>query len=302
MAVESPRDPVQQRLEPMLALRRSDGSFAYRSGGPGQAECTCYALLALKAVGHPMDGDVARSLDWLASLEREDGGFAPQTSILTSNWVTGLISITMGAYQRTETQRKAVEWLLGITGGESARWRHVIHNLLGTKTEYPQTHQGWPWAVGTAAWLEPTVLGTLAMLCAQTPDLFPDLRTRIGERFDEARKMLLDRRCADGGWNYGAPIALGIGALSYPETTGMALFGLQGTAAEVLSKSTLLAHRMLAGKPHANGVSWLQLGLSAFGEAADAGEEEAIQCRNCLDYALRVLALKAIGGTNVFKA
>lgn len=302
MAADSLHDPVQRRLESLLALRRSDGSFPYRPGGPGQAECTGYSLLALKAAGHPLDREINQSLDWLEALGREDGGFAPQPSVSTSNWVTGLVSIAMGAYHRAEPQRKSLEWLLGTTGVETAWLPRFLRGILGIQTAYPQNHPGWPWAVGAAAWLEPTVLGTLAMMQARKPGSFPALRARIDERFGEARNMLLDRRCADGGWNYGAPIALEIDALSYPETTGMALLGLQGASPERLAGATALAQRMLAAKPHANAASWLQLGLSAFGEAADAGEEEAIQCRNCLDYALRILALKAIGGTNVFSA
>ncbi len=300
MAVDSPRDPAQGRLEALLSMRRSDGSFSYRPGGPGLAECTCYALLALKSAGHPANPAIAQSLDWLEALRREDGGFAPQPSVNTSNWVTGLISITMGVYGRTEPQQRSLEWLLGTTGAESAWLPRFLRGILGIETSYPQNHTGWPWAAGATAWVEPTVLGTLAMRRAQREDRFPSLRAQIDRRFGEARKMLLDRRCADGGWNYGAPVALEIDALSYPETTGMAILGLQGVPAKAISDSTALAQRMLAAKPHANATSWLQLGLSAAGEAADAGEEEAIQCRNCLDYALRVIALRAVDGANVF--
>lgn len=293
---------VQRRLKPLLAMRRSDGSFPYRPGGPGLAESTCYALLALKAVGHTEDRGIVECLDWLETLEREDGGFAPQPAVSKSNWVTALVSSTMGAYNRTEPQRKSVEWLLGTAGGETARLPRFLRSVLRIETAYPQIHSGWPWSVGATAWLEPTVLGTLAMMKARKPERFPSLQPQIVQRFDEARKMLLDRRCADGGWNYGAPISLEIDSPSYPETTGMALLGLQGLSAEAAPGAAALARKMLAAKPHANGVSWLQLGLSAAGEPVDIGEEEAIQCRNCLDYALRVIALQAIGGTNIFKA
>lgn len=302
MAADTLHDRAQRRLEPLLTMRRKDGSFSYRPGGTGLAECTCYALLALKAVRHPVDGEIKQSLDWLESLGREDGGFAPQSSVSTSNWVTALVSTTMDAYDRTEPQRKSIGWLLRTVGGETAWLPHFIRGILGIQTEFPQIHPGWPWAVGASAWLEPTVLGTLAMLKAQKSGRYPSLQPRIVQRFDEARQMLLDRRCADGGWNFGSPVALEIDTPSYPETTGMAILGLQGITSAALTVSASLARAMLTARPHANAASWLQLGLSTSGEPVDIGEEEAIQCRNCLDYALRVIALKAIDGCNVFTA
>ena len=40
--------------------------------------------------------------------------------------------------------------------------------------------------------------------------------------------QLMDVRSRDGGWNYGSPAALGVDLPSYPETTALALVGLQG--------------------------------------------------------------------------
>ncbi|MCZ2153369.1 MAG: terpene cyclase/mutase family protein [Bryobacterales bacterium] len=292
---------MERRLESLLAMRREDGSFSYRPGGVGLAECTCYALLALKASSYPQATEISRSLDWIETLSRDDGGFAPQPSVATSNWVTALVSIVMATYDRIEAQKRSLVWLLRATGAESARWRRTIQKFLGIELDYPQDYDGWPWAVGATAWTEPTVLGTLAMQKARVPGRFPALEAHINERYDDARKMLVDRRCASGGWNYGAPTALKIGADSYPETTGMALLGLQGMT-DAVPGALAVARRMLDSKPHANGVSWLQLGLAASDQAAEAGEEEAIECRNCLDYALRVIALAAVGGNHVFRA
>jgi hypothetical protein len=46
-----------------------------------------------------------------------------------------------------------------------------------------------------------------------------------------SERMLLDRRCRDGGWNYGNRRVLGADLPSYPETTALALMALDGHAA-----------------------------------------------------------------------
>jgi hypothetical protein len=46
-----------------------------------------------------------------------------------------------------------------------------------------------------------------------------------------SERMLLDRRCRDGGWNFGNRRVLGADLPSYPETTALALMALNGHAA-----------------------------------------------------------------------
>ena len=46
-----------------------------------------------------------------------------------------------------------------------------------------------------------------------------------------SERMLLDRRCRDGGWNFGNRRVLGADLPSYPETTALALMALNGHTA-----------------------------------------------------------------------
>jgi hypothetical protein len=79
--------------------------------------------------------------------------------------------------------------------------------------------------------------------------------------------MLLDRRCPDGGWNYGAPRALGVPLPSYPETTAMALLGLQGAEPRALEESYRAAKAGLASGNPPSAAPWLGLALLLHGRA-----------------------------------
>ena len=296
MAETTAQERVAAYRERLLASRNGDGSWPYRKG-IGLGESTCLALLALRAAGDEASG-FAASVEWLETLRREDGGYAPQAAVGFSNWVTILASIVMLEYGREDASKRAVEWMLGQTGIE-ARWVSRLTRTVGNSpAPYPQRFHGWPWVGETNAWVSPTALAAVALLRAER--VMGDARIR--ERVEQAEGMLLDRRCADGGWNYGAPEVLEVKATSYPETTGMALVGLQTKAEESMPGAVALAQTMLAETRVASAASWLQLALSARGIAAATGEEGAIQCRNTHDLALRILALRALEGNNIFKA
>ena len=69
----------------------------------------------------------------------------------------------------------------------------------------------------------------------------------------------MDVRCQDGGWNYGSKTARGDDLRSYPETTGIALVGLQGRGDLQLSFD--LAKRMLDETTLPMARAWLTIAL-----------------------------------------
>ena len=75
----------------------------------------------------------------------------------------------------------------------------------------------WPWFPGTSPWVEPTSYAVLSL-------------RRMGmqshERCEQGVRMLLDRQCADGGWNYGNPEILGAALESDLTTTARAALAL----------------------------------------------------------------------------
>jgi hypothetical protein len=75
--------------------------------------------------------------------------------------------------------------------------------------------------------------------------------------------MLLNVRCVDGGWNYGNRTARGDELRSYPETTGIALVGLQGRPE--LGKTLDLAGGMLRETASPMARAWLTIALRVNG-------------------------------------
>jgi hypothetical protein len=88
--------------------------------------------------------------------------------------------------------------------------------------EYDARFYGWGWTFGTSSWTEPTCHAVLALRSAARLRPTPEIEARIAC----ARKMLLDRRCSDAGWNYGNRRVRGFNLPSYAQTTGLALLAL----------------------------------------------------------------------------
>src|SRR5262249_42902645 len=85
------------------------------------------------------------------------------------------------------------------------------------------TLQGWPWIEESFSWVEPTAWCMLAMKISSA--LLPD-RERAA-RIDEAERLLLDRMCQTGGWNYGNSNTLGRELSAHVPTTALALLALR---------------------------------------------------------------------------
>jgi hypothetical protein len=82
--------------------------------------------------------------------------------------------------------------------------------------------QGWSWMADTFSWVEPTAWCLLALKQWR----------RVGSEIDSARidiaeRLLIDRCCREGGWNYGNSNMLGQQLKPFVPTTAIALLSLQ---------------------------------------------------------------------------
>lgn len=277
------------RLEFLLEHQNADGGWGYFPGGQSWLEPTVYAALALYGL---RDDAVGRAWALIRNWQNPDGGWRPNAAVLASTWVTAL-AITLGdtVGEAGAAIQKGVEWLAKSRGAESSPLARALRVFGMGPIEREVKHKGWPWCPGTSAWVEPTAHALVALrrVARRVPD------RSLLQRIESGERMLAAVRCTDGGWNYGSPRALGVDLPSYPETTGLALVGLQRRA-----PSDAFAHARDLARNGASPLAraWLNIALRTAGEeAVDEGgdrsfavaaESDVLQCA--------VEALSARGG------
>lgn len=238
----------------LAAARLRDGGFGLAHGGASEAEPTAVAALAL-------DDPVARA--WLARTQRPDGGFA-------------------AADGRPESPSVAALAALALADDREARSRafaHALANRAPTVGESGDGDQdgrdGWGWTNDSYSWVEPTSRVLLA-----TKILHPDdAATRA-----EAVRILRERHCLDGGWNYGSTSVKGVDLRGYAQTTAVALMALQGEAPSLVDPALRFLKKRWRDEP-----GGLTLAQSAV--ALDLHRAEGVgEIRTALDTAFRKTA------------
>lgn len=249
-------------LESLLNLQQSDGGWAY-STDSSWTEPSCYAILALRSAAGPGQA-VCRAAEWLARRQRRDGGWSPGQAVEQSTHVTSLAILAFsGLAGYEDIAERGVGWLVQQGGAETSFWARVARVAMGTQSGATE-HTGWPWFPGAAAWVIPTSLSILALLKQKRGKY----RREIEARVEDARSFLLNRRCPDHGWNHGGLFRAGETPSSYPETTGIALLALAGTATPELAPSIDCGEQHAREPRSSEGDSWLRLGLSVHGRMA----------------------------------
>ncbi|MDX1578798.1 MAG: hypothetical protein R3266_09940, partial [Gemmatimonadota bacterium] len=123
-----------------------------------------------------------------------------------------------------EARRRAGRWLLEQEGRRVAWWIRFLTRFIPEPRRLALDPDliGWPWVEGTFSWVEPTSYALMAL-----KRLRPELPARETEsRIEEAERLLFDRVCPGGGWNYGNSVVFGEALWPYPDTTALALLAL----------------------------------------------------------------------------
>ncbi len=246
------------RLELLRRAQNADGGWGYFPGKQSWLEPTCYAILALRGRD---DRAAARGWNLVRSWQLPDGSWRPAGQVQTESWGTALgvtLATVFGASDASFT--KGLAWLLETVGADSGWLNRIVTHLHLSGVDSDSSLEGWPWKPGTAAWIEPTAHTLVALKKASmhAPSDTLHRRVRVGE------EMILNRRCADGGWNYGNRAVLNVDLPSYPETTAVALLGLQGRPRKELAPALALAQK-LAGQTRSLARAWLSICLRIYG-------------------------------------
>ena len=184
----------------LKAQRNADAGWAYLPGSVSASEPTCYAALALHGGEHRDDAEL-QTLGWIAR-HAENESSEPL-------WTKSLSLLTLsGLSARPEIRTRLRQFLLSV-GGKPLPSAKDLNGEL----------RGWSWIEGTFSWVEPTSYALLALKKAGD---------RTHPRIQEAERLLLDRVCADGGWNYGNRKVRDIALTSMAPTTALAAMALQG--------------------------------------------------------------------------
>ena len=198
-------------LEELLVRgRNADGGWGYYPGKSSRLEPTAWAALA------PHDR-ISGASDALRNWSSEGGLLLERAGGGMPNF--GFHGVALLAMQACGVEHEAGNATL-VDG---------LQRVKGIKLQsYPNsrqdnTLQAWSWFPDTFSWVEPTAWCTLSLKkLAKTPG------ARVNTaRLEEAERMLINRSCEAGGWNYGNPDAMGQQLRPYIPTTAIALLAMQ---------------------------------------------------------------------------
>ncbi|MEO7193065.1 MAG: hypothetical protein ABI051_18610 [Vicinamibacterales bacterium] len=212
----------EDALRDLLAVATAVAGIPYLAGKNARLEPSAWALLALSASSSPLSS-ARPTAEFLTAAQRPDGWLAEGGGWPVNVASNALVAFTWSVLPDLAPQPVRTRLLDALSASRGIQAPNEPHagqdNML----------QGWPWTDGTFSWVEPTAWGVLALKHARRRGwTAPGADARI----DESERLLLNRTCRSGGWNFGNAVVMNQDLRAYIPTTALALLALQDRTAE----------------------------------------------------------------------
>lgn len=253
---------MQQYIDLLTSRKLDDGGFATRPGGAYRCDVSAWATLTLRTLGVAAEALQASRVR-LARDQLDDGRVPLHREHDYAVWPTPLCILAWSSSDAFASNvQRAADFLLAHQG-------EVPWDLGSSPFGHDLSLIGWPWALGTVSWVEPTALCMMALRAVGKED---------HPRLAEATRLLLDRMLPEGGWNYGNTTVYGKVLEPLPVTTGAALCALAGRVKrkQVASSLGYLANELHALRTPLS-LGWSLLGLSSWQEYPETAKEKVAE-------------------------
>jgi hypothetical protein len=246
----------------LLEARNEDGGWAYLPQAHTRLEPSCWAALALAHVDR-REVDI----DWLRRWPTENGWLSDVPSAPPNITFNALAALTL---LQSESGHAFAERLI-------TRLISIKGNTYRNAPELRQDNSlaAWSWIEGTISWVEPTAWCLLALKQRRKRH---GSTTEMDARIDVGERMLIDRACRDGGWNYGNSRVYESDLLPHVPTTALALLAMQDRRTSgVVQRSLARLRRDVDTERSAVALSLSAICFRAYGEPSAETEQALLE-------------------------
>ncbi len=224
----------------LRSMRNDDGGMPPSENGASEPEPTALASIAL---------DDARAVAWLESHQAGDGGYLVGPPGVGNDSPTPLAAL---ALPPGPSRDRALAYV-------------IAHQVQPTGNDERFPHdadtRGWGWTSRTFGWVEPTARAVHA-LKVLAPSGAADVLA-------DGLRVLEDRECANGGWNYGNPEVLGRALEPYLQTTAAAVIALHDQPGALRDRGVAVLRRLWRDEQGGLGWAMTLVALELCGVEAD---------------------------------
>ena len=292
------RVPADVRLrQALMAGANPGGGWGYYPGKASRLEPTCWAMLALGALP---DEAAAPHREFLARCQQPSGWLVEDPRWPINIAFNALAAFTWLTRRSLATEPMRARLLAALTASKG------IQTPQTDSVSQNNQLQGWPWIDATFSWVEPTCWGLLALKKARGLGAAgQDAASRVAE----AERLLLDRACTPGGWNFGNANVLHQDLRPYVPTTALGLLAMQDRRTEpAVARSLAFLEAHWSDEVSAPALALSLACLRTYGRSVEDVSsrlrdhaDRAQSFGNLHGIALALFALSASEPTNVFQ-